>query len=69
MRWKQFLTPVNSVTVEEAREYQKGCLDDHPYNEDEIKNMTVRHNKDFSIEALRKIAASYSLEDVIARHK
>ena len=24
MRWKQFLTPVNSVTVEEAREFMEG---------------------------------------------
>ena len=63
------MEPLYLSSVEEAREYQKWCLDDHPYNEDEIKNMTVRHNKDFSIEALRKIAASYSLEDVIAPHK
>jgi len=63
------MEPLYLSSVEEAREYQKWCLDDHPYNEDEIKNMTVRHNKDFTIDDLRKIAASYSLEDVIARHK
>jgi len=63
------MEPLYLSSVEDAEDYQKWCLDSPPYNEEEIKNMTVRYNKDFSIDDLRRIAASYSLEDVIARHK
>lgn len=63
------MEPLYLSSEEEARDYQKWCLDNPPYNEEEIKNMTGRYNKDFSIADLREIAASYSLKDVIDRHK
>jgi ribose transport system substrate-binding protein len=63
------MQPIYLTSVEEARQYTRWCMDQPPYNEEEIKNMTVRHNKAFTLSDLRKIAAAYSLEDVIKRHK
>jgi ribose transport system substrate-binding protein len=63
------MEPIYLTSVEEAREYTKWCMDQPPYNEEEIRNMTVRHNKDFTLSDLRKIAAAFSLEDVMERHK
>jgi ribose transport system substrate-binding protein len=63
------MEPIYLSSVEEAMDYQKWCLDNPPYDEEEIKNMTVRYNKNFNLADLREIAASYSLEDVMQRHK
>jgi ribose transport system substrate-binding protein len=63
------MQPIYLTSVEEARQYTTWCMDQPPYNEKEIKNMTVRYNKGFTLEDLRKIAAAFSLEDVINRHK
>ena len=63
------MEPIYLSSVEEAMDYQKWCIDEPPYNEEEIKNMTARYNKDFNLAELRRIAAAYSLEDVMQRHK
>jgi ribose transport system substrate-binding protein len=63
------MQPIYLTSVSEAQEYIKWCMDQPPYNDEEIKNMTVRHNSSFTLSDLRKIAAAYSLQDVIKRHK
>ena len=63
------MEPIYLTSVEEAKEYTKWCMDQPPYNEEEIRNMTVRYNKDFPLEDLSKIAAAYSLQDVIEGHR
>jgi len=63
------MQPIYLTSVAEAKEYTNWCMDKPPYNEEEIKNMTVRYNSSFTLSDLRKIAAAYSLEDVMERHK
>ena len=63
------MQPLYLSSVGEAQNYQKWCVDSFPYNADEIKYMTVRYNKDFNLAELRKIAAAYSLKDVMKRHQ
>ena len=63
------MQPIYLTSVAEARDYMKWCMDQPPYNEEEIKNMTVRYNSSFTLSEFRKIAAAYSLEDVMKRHR
>ncbi len=63
------MQPIYLTSVEEAKDYTKWCMDEPPYNENEIKNMTVRYNKSFTLSDLREIADAYSLEDVMERHQ
>ncbi|KPJ87550.1 MAG: hypothetical protein AMS17_08210 [Spirochaetes bacterium DG_61] len=63
------MQPIYLTSVAEAKDYTKWCMDQPPYNEEEIRNMTVRYNSSFTLSDLRKIAAAYSLEDVMKRHR
>ena len=62
------MEPIYVTSAKEAENYQKYCNENNPYTAEEIKKMTVRYNKDFTIDDLKRIAASYSLEDVMERH-
>ena len=63
------MEPLYLSSVQDAKDYQTWCLDDHPYNAEEIKNMVKKYNTGFSFEDLQKIASSYSLQNVMNRHK
>ena len=39
-----------------------------PYNEEEIRDMVKYFNPDMTIDKLKGIAGSYSVDDVVARH-
>ena len=62
------MRPIYLTSVSEAQDYSKRCMDQPPHNEEEVRNMTVKHNKNFTLSDLRNIASAYSLQDVIERH-
>lgn len=62
------MEPIYLTSVSDAQDYTKWCMDEPPYNEEEIKNLTVRYNPGFTLAELRKVAAAYSLQDVMKRH-
>lgn len=62
------MDPIYVSSVEEVQDYFKYCVEQKPYSPEEIKNMTVRYNPDFTFEKLKEIAANYSLKDLKARH-
>lgn len=62
------MTPLFIDSPQQVEKYQEYCVESYPYNEQEIKNMTVRHNPDFTLDDLRDIVNSYSLTNVEKRH-
>ncbi len=64
------LNPLFIKSEEEATNYEKWCKGDVlPYTAEEIKNMIVSYNPDFTLDDLKGIASKYSLEDVMTRHE
>lgn len=60
---------INLQSPEDARNYYKYCEgDSYPYNEEEIRSMVKYFNPDMTIDQLKKIAAAYSVDDVVSRH-
>lgn len=53
-----------------SRDYDKWCTGKVlPYTDEEIRNLTVKHNPKLTYQAFLDAAKSYSLEDVMTRHK
>ena len=60
---------VNLTSPEDAVNYYQYVEgESFPYNEEEIRDMVKYFNPDMTIDKLKEIAGSYSVDDVVARH-
>lgn len=49
-------------------EFNKWFVESNPYNEEEIKALSITYNEDFTLSSLVEAAQSLSLQDVMDRH-
>lgn len=62
-------TPLIVVPAEMADLYERFWIDEFPYEEDEIKALLYRYNPDVTLQDLKDVIASYSMEDrLIAKY-
>ncbi|MEA4854096.1 MAG: substrate-binding domain-containing protein [Christensenella sp.] len=62
-------TPIVLTSYDDAVAYDKWCKSDiKAYTEDEIRDMAVAFNPDFTLDELKSIAEAYSVDDVAQRH-